>query len=310
MRLFSTLNILLLFLFCLSFDMGAQSSIYKGLVVDSNKRESLPYVNIRIHLGDSTLSYNATDVSGRFNIIRGFPRGASVTVSCMGYKSKRFALVESNQLDTIFLSPDRLYLSEAIVFPANTEELSSFKTGTYRKSEDIYICRRAGNRSAILLEAKETFKQSILSRFGLLISDRSAGEHPFRIFFCEVSGTPDGRPGRVIPGSEIKAVSMDKGGWLYFDIDSLKIPFSPQGIYAVIEWLPQDTPDFETVSTQRKRGLAPVNHFCLAKYHCKYKDYLGWYQRPGDFEGWRRLVERKDHLVANPIVYASVLIIE
>ncbi|QNR25661.1 carboxypeptidase-like regulatory domain-containing protein [Croceimicrobium hydrocarbonivorans] len=310
MRKFLLLILSLLLLLGIPLELSSQSHSYQAIVLDKSTNESLPYVNVRVYQGDSTFYFSATDVQGRFIIKRGFPIGTQISVSCMGYSTKNFPLVFSEALDTIFLEPDPMYLNEVTVMPIDPQEAEYFETGTYRKSEDIYICRRPGNRSAVLLEPDEDVKQGILWRFGLLISESSKGEHPFRIFFCEVSDASDQRPGKIIAGSEIKALSQDQGGWLYFDLDSLRIPFSSKGLYAVIEWLPEQTPELESFSNLGRRRLEPINHFCLAEHHCKFEDYLGWYQRPGDFEGWRRLKERKDFLVANPIVYANVLVIE
>lgn len=310
MRKFLLLNLSLLLLLGIPFELSSQSHSYKAIVLDKSTNESLPYVNVRVYLGDSTFYFSATDVEGRFIIKRGFPIGTQISVSCMGYSTKNFPLVFSEALDTIFLKSDPMYLNEVTVMPIDPQEAEYFETGTYRKSEDIYVCGRPGNRSAVLLEPDEDVKQGILWRFGLLISESSKGEHPFRIFFCEVSDAPDQRPGKIIAGSEIKALSQGQGGWLYFDLDSLRIPFSSKGLYAVIEWLPEETPELESFSNLGRRRLEPINHFCLAEHHCKFEDYLGWYQRPSDFEGWRRLKEHKDHLVANPIVYANVLVLE
>ncbi|WP_421751017.1 carboxypeptidase-like regulatory domain-containing protein [Croceimicrobium sp.] len=310
MRKFLHLILSQLLLLGIPLELSSQSHSYHALVLDKSTNESLPYVNVRVYLGDSTFYFSATDVQGRFIIRSGFPRGSQISISCMGYSSQDFPLHFKDQVDTIRLAPDPMYLNEVTVVPIDPEEGEFFETGTYRKSEDLYICRRAGNRSAILLEPEDEVKQGILWRFGLLISEHSKGEHPFRIFFCEVSEAADQRPGKIIAGSEIRALSQDEGGWLYFDLDSLRIPFSSKGLYAVIEWLPEETPELESFSNLGRRRLEPINHFCLAEHHCKFEDYLGWYQRPGDFEGWRRLKERKDYLVANPIVYAKVLLME
>ena len=295
--------------------LKAQPQQYRALVYDTDANESIPYANIRIHLSDTTLFYGVTALNGEFSVaIKDFPPNAQLTVYCLGYSLKTLNLSElviKDKRDTLSLFPKQNTLNEVTVFPDG--EISSkpkiFKTGTYKKKEDLFHCRGHGHRVAVLLMPKKKFKHAFLQRFGFKISEESEGKYPFRITFNKVSDHPDKSPGEKIGSVELVSESKPGGGWVYFDVSSYQVPFDKEGIYAVIEWLPTG----DLIIDKMAYGLSKPHqkqHFCIAEHHCRYKDYLEWYQRPEDFKGWRRLKERPNFRVSNPLVMAEVEIIE
>ncbi len=132
---------LLIFLITLSLGVFAQDQ-YKGIVIDSESKESLPFVNIGIvNKGIGTVS----NIDGKFYLdinMSMFSNDDVLQFSSVGYKTIQLKISEINFDDTLFqkvaMQPEAMQLNEAVVSAKYLKQKSDEIIGFSYASKNKY----------------------------------------------------------------------------------------------------------------------------------------------------------------------------
>jgi outer membrane receptor for ferrienterochelin and colicins len=115
--------ILLLFIFLFAFKSPGQSGTLKGMVLDAQTREPLPFASVRLLNSDKGTS---TDEHGIFWFAwsDGGERSAVIQISYVGYITQQVTLNPKQARYTVLLEPDATTLQEVAVVSATLKEIS------------------------------------------------------------------------------------------------------------------------------------------------------------------------------------------
>ena len=111
--------------FLLAF-LGINATPIKGVVLDSDSKEPLPYVNIWIK---GTTTGSITNINGEFSIDQEFSSDDIIVFSFLGYKDYETNNVSISGKDicTIYLTKENISIAEVNVKPDNSYALSIIK---------------------------------------------------------------------------------------------------------------------------------------------------------------------------------------
>lgn len=288
--------------------------------VDSISDLPIGYVDYRIEVNDTIRVQSSTGSEGVLKIkAEDFPARARITTNHIGYKPKNIALrelVEGNNHKIALTT--KITVLEEVSLNFDREHYMVFEAGSTSKKEDVGLDFYSGYVAAIFLAPHKRLIRALVTKVRVLVSERNGALCTFRLRFYKGQGSKD-----LPPSSEeletitpIIGIAPVGGGWVEFDLKNEKIPMDSNGVFAAVEWLPQETPvayNIEYRDTTQCHRIREAQNFSLAFDNgLDYKDHISWLIVPmwfGDFQ-WDRLPKRRNTHVIAPIIIAEVMVLE
>lgn len=131
-------NILTLTFFLISLTFYAQKGVIRGTILDKEKKESIPYVNIIIKAGNKIITGGITDEKGKFNVAEIPFNSYGLEIQFIGYKTFTKSITfnrDNNQINlgNLYLEEDTISLEQIEI----TAERSTIEQKIDRKVINI-----------------------------------------------------------------------------------------------------------------------------------------------------------------------------
>ena len=242
------LTILLLIISGISFGQ------VKAVIIDSNTKEKIPYVNIWV---DNENIGTTSNENGEFTLDF---NGDSQTIlfSAIGYETRKieFGLIN----DVVELKSKNIELQEVIIKP--TKQKKELKIGEFKKSSvNFYFgCGTKPWIAARYFKFKESYSQTPFLNTIKLLTNSDVKDSKFNIRFYSVD--KNGEPCNFIYDKNI-LVNVRKGKKVTdVDISELKIEFPKEGFFIAIEWLIIESNKYEYTYTMNnsKKKLSGISY--------------------------------------------------
>jgi predicted alpha/beta superfamily hydrolase len=265
--------IFLLFLICaIPFSTIAQITV-TGVVIDSNSKAILPFVNIGIkhkNIGTNSL------VDGTFSIqIPAQNENDTLTFSMIGYEESFFSIktISDSQQKKFQLKPKALELG---VVSISTKKLVEKKFGIKNSNSAIHFTDGSTNQNDIFEIAQVIKLDTVLSKItsvNLNITEPRNDSRTFRINFYDFDGHQP--TNRIIEKSIVQTHPI-KPGWLKFDLTQYGV-YLKGNVVVAIEFIPNEKKEnpiyyeikiggssnsFVRTSSQGEWTIPP-HHYCL-----------------------------------------------
>lgn len=200
----------------------------KGVIIDKNTNEGIPYVNIWVvneNIGTTS------SLKGEFEIDN--TKGDSLVLSALGYETKKISLLKIPS--KIVLIPKALELEE-IVVSAKREKKENI-IGSF-DNDDIQFYYASDNKPEIKARlfpyystySETPFLQAIKLR---IYSDVRNAKFNIRCYSVGENGAPD----KLIHDKNIIGIVKKKTENVELDLSNLDIIFPESGLFISYEWL-------------------------------------------------------------------------
>lgn len=215
--------ILLLYLF-----PAVVFSQIKGVVIDNQTNEKIPYVNIWVaHKNIGTTS----NEEGRFTLETNTPE--EVIFSAIGFESKTITL---NAIEnTVLLEPQTIQLNEIVVLPRERTLEHVIGEFSFRKINHYF----AGNETPWIIAKYMTYDDGYDATPFLktlkFLTKSEVKSSTFNVRLYRVS--ENGSPGNSLYNNNIIALAIKGKHMTEVDVSALNIRFPKEGFFIAVEWL-------------------------------------------------------------------------
>tara|TARA_R110001583_G_scaffold190362_2_gene354548 strand:+ start:2681 stop:3574 length:894 start_codon:yes stop_codon:yes gene_type:complete len=200
----------------------------KSVIIDSETKEKIPYVNIWVENENIGTTSNE---KGEFELEIDSPK--IILFSAIGFQTKK---VSSDSIKNILeLKPVITELDEIII---NSKKLSQeFTIGEFKKSKinSYFACGKQPWISARFFEHKEEYEKTpYLKKFRILTnSDVKNSKFNIRLYGVNEKGEPE----NYIYNENIIGIAKKGKKTTEIDVSELNIEFPEKGFFIAIEWL-------------------------------------------------------------------------
>ena len=220
-------KISILFAFLLGFSnfITAQNS-YSGSVYEENSTTPIPYAIVKVQHKNIGIVSNE---SGKFNLSnQGIDAGDSIIVTCLGYKPKFFSVRGWKNEMSIYMIPDPIQLSDAIVSAKRAKETKIGITngGTKSLFIPLFTKKEFSTDNLIGREIGTIFnieKNCSINGIHIYVASNKYDSIKIRAIFYSVE---NGLPKDIIVNRDIIFSVSEKNGWVNIDISQHKIQFN------------------------------------------------------------------------------------
>jgi len=202
-----------------------------GVVLNKHTLSPIPYVNIKDKMG---INGTYSNPDGTFSLQ--VEKANSVLVfSSLGYHTKELSV--DAIVDTIFLSPKVLELTEVIVDKPPSRKIK-LRIDKVKKSNIGHYLPGLSNPPryayAKFFEFENQYQKTKFIH-SIKIITRADRDLPFKIGFKQVA--EDGSPGNDLHLEEIIGIARKGERKTEFDISELNLSFPQDGLFIVVAWL-------------------------------------------------------------------------
>ena len=220
-------KISILFAFLLGFSnfITAQNS-YSGSVYEENSTTPIPYAIVKVQHKNIGIVSNE---SGKFNLSnQGIDAGDSIIVTCLGYKPKFFSVRGWKNEMSIYMIPDPIQLSDAIVSAKRAKEtkIGINNGGTKSLFIPLFTKKEFSTDNLIGREIGTIFnieKNCSINGIHIYVASNKYDSIKMRAIFYSVE---NGLPKDIIVNRDIIFSVSEKNGWVNIDISQHKIQFN------------------------------------------------------------------------------------
>lgn len=227
--------ITVLFILTISF-LSKSQILLKGKIIDKDTKTPVPYSTI---LEKNSSFGTIADSNGYFNlsINESLYNTDTLIISAIGYSSR---IIESHELkDTLYLIKNIYELPEVLVHDSKIHSKSLGVKRLASKTGSFGIWGQSSAQIVLFIPNNNKLKAWVKSVSFHIKKNRGVPNTPFRIRIFDKNIDSE-QPYKDILNKSI-IISGDKnGGWVTANIDSLRIPFSKNGIFVGMEWLYDD----------------------------------------------------------------------
>ena len=219
-------KISILFAFLLGFSnfITAQNS-YSGSVYEENSTTPIPYAIVKVQHKNIGIVSNE---SGKFNLSnQGIDAGDSIIVTCLGYKPKFFSVRGWKNEMSIYMIPDPIQLSDAIVSAKRAKEtkIGINNGGTKSLFIPLFTKKEFSTDNLIGREIGTIFnieKNCSINGIHIYVASNKYDSIKMRAIFYSVE---NGLPKDIIVNRDIIFSVSEKNGWVNIDISQHNIHF-------------------------------------------------------------------------------------
>ena len=220
-------KISILFAFLLGFSnfITAQNS-YSGSVYEENSTTPIPYAIVKVQHKNIGIVSNE---SGKFNLSnQGIDAGDSIIVTCLGYKPKFFSVRGWKNEMSIYMIPDPIQLSDAIVSAKRAKEtkIGINNGGTKSLFIPLFTKKEFSTDNLIGREIGTIFnieKNCSINGIHIYVASNKYDSIKMRAIFYSVENR---LPKDIIVNRDIIFSVSEKNGWVNIDISQHKIQFN------------------------------------------------------------------------------------
>jgi hypothetical protein len=217
---------IILFFLLLSTTTHAQ---LKGIVLNKETRESIPFANISI---ENTIFGTTANTDGCFQF-KEIPAEKRLVVSSVGFETQYVSV--SDSVVEIFLQPKIYEIGIVTVKPTKNPIKTHVNEITTRNCSNFFVCNGYPWISARYFEYKSDYKSCPLIKEIKVLTQSERENSKFNIRI--LSADSKGEPSEELIGENIIATTK-KGNQIFtVDLSNLNLLFPENGLFIALEWL-------------------------------------------------------------------------
>jgi hypothetical protein len=235
----------------------------KSVIIDSETKERIPFVNIWVK--DESIG-TTSNQQGKFEITINEPH--VIVFSAIGYETRR--ITSDSILNTVELKSSITELDEVVVF-ANEQDLE-LTIGNFKKYKvrHYFSCGNKPWIAARYFPYQENYDQTRFLGAIKILTSSDVRDAKFNVRLLSVN--EDGEPDKYIYDNNIIGTARKGKKETKIDLSGLNIEFPSKGFFVAIEWLIIDSnihyyeiADYDSGEILKRINYAPSIGVLLSK---------------------------------------------
>lgn len=266
----------------------AVAQLYKGKVVNK-KNEVVPFVTISFTDKNNDYFGSITNEKGTFVVKKYLLNYTdSISFSCIGYKTKKIAILElnTNKENIIILDNENYKIDNVIVY-GKKEKNKIIELGTHKNITDGGDFFPIWEENALYIENDKNIK-GYLKNINIKLTNKPNLKIPLRVHVYSVDSVTHAPYKELLKESVVATTDNYKRKWISVDIRKYKIYFPKQGLFIGVQFLPL-----------RDLEIYDSNIKCVSMYSRKDKPLRiqrGYVKRKNKCNTWTRFFRTQENI--------------